>query len=1021
MSRLLFLALILLPFFGYTQIPTNGLIGAWPFSGSANDISGSANHGTVTGASLVPDRCGVPNAAYNFNGSSDYIQMLSTGPTGTLSRSLSFWAKTSNTISGSSTNAVVAFDYGTATGAGDTYQIVWNYCGPGVGLDVSNQALIRGNVCLENGAWHHIVAVMNATASTSYSNVAFYIDGVLQTGISCSVGGVNASINTGTTYPITIGRGATSAVRYFNGVLDDFYLYDRAISQAEVLQLYTITPCQMPVAGSTLVCPYTTNIYSVSPVSNASYTWSLPGGWFGTSSTNTISVYAGGSAGTISVAASSTCGALNTSTLAVSTLVQPTVSISSSPPVLCSGGSATLTATGATNYTWLPGGSTTSTMLVSSIGVTTFTLAGKNTNSCVELAIYTAFVSSTPTISVLKPPALCNGASLSFTANGADTYTWQPGNLTGSLVAASPTTTTNYTVVGTSLNSCTANAVAQVTVPSVIVVTVSAGSPTSCPGQSVTLIAGATGGTGTFTFNWTGGPATATNVVHENSSGTYIYTVTVTDANNCSATTTLSVDFISTFTLSSLSTAICFGATETLSVTGANTYTWYPGALTGSTYTVSPTTITEYTVIGTSVLGCTASASQTVTIKPVPTLSFNTSTITCGSLGSATVTASGTPGPFSFSWTPTSQIASVASNLYPGVYTVSVFDAGTNCTFAPTTTFNPLIPLTGTVSATNSLLCHGATTGTASIALSGGSGSQSYFWTDANGTVTVPGPTSLAAGVNTIYVIDNLTYCSVTNTFLVTQPAAFTLNIAASSSSVCIGGSITFTALNSGGTPGYTYTWTSGSSSSTQTVTESSPSIYVYTVTSTDANNCISTKTVSGKFVVNPIINVTSVQICPLANGTLLASGATTYSWNTGSQANPLVISPPSTTQYTVVGATAGCTSSAVGDVTVKPVPTVSFTSNSPVCQDDSLVFSPVNTHSLYNWTGPSGFTSTLSSVSLYHVLPSQSGNYILKVTAANSCTASVNKLLTINPTPSLSASASTVCEGLTCNYHLIL
>ena len=70
--------LILLSFNAYSQnipsyVPTNGLVGWWPFNGNANDESGNGNHGTVNGASLTSDRNGVANKAYSFDGVDDFI------------------------------------------------------------------------------------------------------------------------------------------------------------------------------------------------------------------------------------------------------------------------------------------------------------------------------------------------------------------------------------------------------------------------------------------------------------------------------------------------------------------------------------------------------------------------------------------------------------------------------------------------------------------------------------------------------------------------------------------------------------------------------------------------------------------------------------------------------------------------------------------------------------------------------------------------------------------------------------
>ena len=58
-----------------SYVPSNGLVGWWPFNGNANDESGNNLNGTVNGASLVSDRFGSANKSYSFNGTSNYIEV----------------------------------------------------------------------------------------------------------------------------------------------------------------------------------------------------------------------------------------------------------------------------------------------------------------------------------------------------------------------------------------------------------------------------------------------------------------------------------------------------------------------------------------------------------------------------------------------------------------------------------------------------------------------------------------------------------------------------------------------------------------------------------------------------------------------------------------------------------------------------------------------------------------------------------------------------------------------------------
>jgi len=397
----------------------------------------------------------------------------------------------------------------------------------------------------------------------------------------------------------------------------------------------------------------------------------------------------------------------------------------------------------------------------------------------------------------------------------------------------------------------------------------------------VLLTANHSGGTPGYSYTWTSGPFTATYSISQGTSGSYIYTMTSADANSCTVINTISINFINNPAITVTSASICPGSTATLVAAGASTYTWFPGNFAGNSYTTNPAVASIYTVFG-SANSCTSVANSTVTLKPAPNLTFNTFSITCGSLGSATVNAAGGIGPYSYTWTPTTQTNSIATGLIPGIYTITVLDNGTGCVYTPTTSFSPLVPLTGTVSSTFSLICNGFTTGTANISLAGGSGSQTYSWTTFLGTQNTPTINSLPAGVHTVNVVDALTFCSLTKTFSILQPPALTLTIPASSPSVCMGGSINFTANTTGGIPGYNYTWTVGPNTSTYLVSPPASGNYTYNVSSRDANNCLITNSISVSFIPNPTLSVSDVSICPLQNASLSITGANTYSWNNG-------------------------------------------------------------------------------------------------------------------------------------------
>jgi hypothetical protein len=453
----LFTLFLLLSFSSFSQIPTAGLIGGWPFTGNAQDMSGSGNHGAVTGAILTTDRFGAPNCAYNFNGTNNYITMLTAGPTGSISRSVSFWERSTNTVTIG--NPPVGFNYG-QPGSGGTFEINFNYGCQAVGFDNSTSAVMHGSSIINNGQWHHIVAILNSTIGIMTGNVEIYIDGVLQSGISCSVSGTTSIVNTNSILPVRIGCDYSN--RYFKGDLDDFYFYNRALTPSEVLQLYNDSPCTAApgdpsgISGANTLCAGSIAIYSVTPVSGAtSYTWSLPGGWTGTSSTNTISATTGVNSGFITVAAGNVCGSSQPVTLNVSVNPSPTVSVASTNSVICQGNSTNLSGSGAATYTW-NSSIITPSITVSPTITTSYSVSGSNSFGCSGSTIFTVTVTNNtlPTIAVSGPSIMCTGQTINLASNGASTYTWQPGGMNGFLVSVSPSVTTNYTVTGTDANGC---------------------------------------------------------------------------------------------------------------------------------------------------------------------------------------------------------------------------------------------------------------------------------------------------------------------------------------------------------------------------------------------------------------------------------------------------------------------------------------------------------------------------------------------------------------------------------------
>jgi hypothetical protein len=402
---------------------------------------------------------------------------------------------------------------------------------------------------------------------------------------------------------------------YFNGLadLDPTATTFTANPVSADIYLVKLGNCSgVPVApssisGMTNLCSGTgSSSYSISLVSGAtSYMWSLPGGWSGSSATNTISATPG-STGIFTVTASNACGTSPQQTLNVTVNPLPTITVNSGS--ICSGSSFTIVPGGANTYT-IQGGSA----VVSPTATNSYTVIGTSTAGCVSSSFATSnvIVNTLPTITV-NSGSICSGSSFTIAPGGANTYTIQGGS-----AVVSPTATISYTVTGTSTAGCVSAgpAVSNVTVNSLPVISANSGSV--CSGQSFTITPS---GANTYTFS--GGPIVTPTT-------TSSYSVTGTSSTGCtssaSAVSNVTVNSLPIINANTSNTLICTGQSATLTATGANTFTWNPGG-TGNNIVISPTVSTTYTVTGINATGCSNTSSFTQSVSACTGLSSVIST-----------------------------------------------------------------------------------------------------------------------------------------------------------------------------------------------------------------------------------------------------------------------------------------------------------------------------------------------------------------------------------------------------------
>jgi hypothetical protein len=228
-------------------------------------------------------------------------------------------------------------------------------------------------------------------------------------------------------------------------------------------------------------------------------------------------------------------------------------------------------------------------------------------------------------------------------------------------------------------------------------------------------------------------------------------------------------------------------------------------------------------------------------------------------------------------------------------------------------------------------------------------------------------------------------------------------NVAVNNQTICSGGTATLNA-----TGATSYTWNTGFVGNPLIV--SPPGNTVYAVTG-NSLGCIGNNTVSitiGSFL-SVYITPNTPTVCAGGSNTLVASGATSYTWNTGPTTTSIVVSPTTTTSYSIVGSNGSCNGNTILTITVIPTPAInlSVAPSTSVCQGSSVTLNASGFYSLYTWASP---TITASSIT---VSPSGSTNYTVTGTGSGGCSTSSVVAITIKPLPTaVVTETDATCNG---------
>lgn len=693
---------------------------------------------------------------------------------------------------------------------------------------------------------------------------------------------------------------------------------------------------------------------------------------------------------------------------------------------VCAGGSAQLVTFygGTSSYSWTPATGLSATNIpnpVASPSVTTQYVVRVMIGGCEDTDTIMVNVAATLTADAGSDVDICIGETVGLDATGGGNYSWTPAtgldNTTSANVLANPTVTTTY-ILTVSSGSCSDNDTVVVTVHSLPTLTVTSSTDSICVGATSQLSA-----SGTTNYLWSPSTGLSSGTIGNpiaSPSVTTTYTVVGTDNNGCSDSDVLTITSIAYPVADAGSyQSICNGSTATLSATHngiANTITWSPsGSLSSSTITnpvASPTTTTTYTFSVSNVLGCATTDTVTINVRSLPDVNagVDDNSICIGS----TANLSATAGAASYLWSPSTGLSSnsisnpVTSATATTTYTV-VVTSSNGCTNSGsvTVTVNPL-PLAD--AGPNEVVCTGA-----SAQLSASGGTQ-YTWTPSTGlsNTSISNPIASPTVNTTYYVtVTNANGCSSIDSLSVTISSALTAN-AGADDSICIGSNTT---LN--GTGGGTYVWTPAASLSNASIYNpiASPTVTTTYILTVASGSCSDNDTIT--IVVNslPTANAGADDaICFGSSTSLSASGGTGFNWSpstglSSSTINNPVADPTATTTYTVEVTDAnGCVDTDEITITVNALPTADAGLDANICTGGNVQLN-ASGGGTYQWTPSTGLSD--ATISNPVASPTVNTTYYVTVTDANSCSHTDSIVVTI--AASLTANAGTddtICAG---------
>jgi gliding motility-associated-like protein len=633
---------------------------------------------------------------------------------------------------------------------------------------------------------------------------------------------------------------------------------------------------------------------------------------------------------------------------------------------------------------------------------------------------------------------------------GLYTYIWSNGTTTATGIL-SGIDTGFYCVTIVDVNSCTNTFCINLDAQQVLTTAIDISTSIPCNGGTACIVVNATGGSGLYTYSWSGSGITAFTTALDTAcnfpADAGAYTVTVTD-NTFGCTTTADI-FVTeppllTTTISSQSNVSCNGDSTGIATvvesggTTPYTFLWDVNAGNQTNATATNLPAGSYCVTVTDSLNCTSVSCVTIT-QPATGVDVSasiTTAISCFGVADGQATAVGSDGTpsitgYTYTWS-TTQLGPILTggSVTGSPYTVVVRDS-LGCEDSTTISFTQPTAVTASIASTVSVTCFGDSTGEATAAGAGGTGAYTFQWGANTGNQT--GPT--ATGLSTIggpycVTVTDANNCVDSICINITQPAsALTSNAVVVDNANCAGVSDGIAlASGLGGTGAISFIWDAAAGSApTAQVTGLAAGVYCVTVS--DANNCsnVHCVTITEPNAVTATISSFTNAACfgdSTGTATVLGSGgnagtAYTYLWSTTPAQTTATANNLALGVYTVTVSddslctgTASVTISEPSQVTVIASVTSNFNGSQvscPTASDGSVTANAAGGTGAYTfgWS-PGGAGQTLNGV--------DTGMYIVTATDSNGCIA-IDTTVVVPPAPvvvAITTTSNVTCFGTT-------